>query len=260
MTNIVIGAASGMGAAIARRLAPRGRLLIADRDHAALETLAAELAGDVEVMPCDVTVADDIDALVARVDSLEALVVTAGVSSGSLLPGRRILEVNLLGTANVLAAVEPLLGDTSVAVCFASVAAQRFPENPLLDDPLAEGFLDALADAGLPLDDGLMAYAMSKRGVLQLVRRSASSWGARGARILALSPGCIDTPMARQELAQHPIMEDVVRATSLGRWGTPDEVASVVAFLTSREASFMTGSEVLVDGGPISVMPTPRGH
>jgi NAD(P)-dependent dehydrogenase (short-subunit alcohol dehydrogenase family) len=218
MTNIVIGAASGMGATVARQLAPRGRLLLADRDEAALERAAADLPGDIETVRCDVAVADDVDALVARVGSLEALVVTAAVASGSLLPGRRILEVNLLGTARVLTAVEPLLGDTSAAVCFASTAAHSFPETTLLNDPLADGFFDALAEGGLPFDDGLTAYSMSKRGVLQLVRRLAPSWGARGARILALSPGTIDTPMARGELALYPIMADFVLSAPLARW------------------------------------------
>jgi NAD(P)-dependent dehydrogenase (short-subunit alcohol dehydrogenase family) len=64
-----------------------------------------------------------------------------------------------------------------------------------------------------------------------------------------LSPGTTDTPMARAEIAAHPIMEDIIRDRPLGRIGQPEEIASVVGFLTSDGASFMTGSDVLVDGG-----------
>ena len=98
MTNVVIGAGSGMGAAVARQLAPRGRLLLADQNPAAAEATAAELGGDVQVVGCDITDQAQVDALFSAVDELDALVSTAGVS-GSMAPGPRILEVNLMGTA-----------------------------------------------------------------------------------------------------------------------------------------------------------------
>jgi NAD(P)-dependent dehydrogenase (short-subunit alcohol dehydrogenase family) len=260
MTNIVIGASSGMGAAVARRLAPRGRLLLADQDLDGLGKVVAELDADVEVVGCDITADDDIDALAARVDRLDALVITAGVSAANNLPGRRILEVNLIGTARVLDAVDPLLHAGSAAVCFASAAGHYVSQMDALNDPLADGFLDTLSQNGVDLDDALLAYSLSKRGVMQLVRSLAPSWGARGARILSLSPGCIDTPMGKRELAKNPIMEDVVQGTPLGRWGSPDEIANVVAFLTSDEASFMTASDVLVDGGQVGGMPNPMAE
>jgi NAD(P)-dependent dehydrogenase (short-subunit alcohol dehydrogenase family) len=85
-----------------------------------------------------------------------------------------------------------------------------------------------------------------------LARKTAPAWSKRGARIISLSPGIIDTPMGRQELSQQPMMQGMIDA--VGRMGTAEEVAAVAAFLVSPAASFVTGTDVLVDGGSVAIV------
>jgi NAD(P)-dependent dehydrogenase (short-subunit alcohol dehydrogenase family) len=258
MTNVVIGAGSGMGRAVAKALAPRGPLLVADVNLAEVKVVATELGPQVTPMACDITDQDQVDALAARIGELDALVITAGLS-GSMADGRRIFEVNLIGMARVLAAVEPCVHTGSVAVLFASMSGHRVPDHPeltaVLDDPLSDRFFEALEELGLDPNAPQFAYPVSKKGVHRLARGRCAAWGAKGARILSISPGINDTPMNRLDESRHPVMAQIIEDSPLGRRGSPEEVANVVTFLTSEGASFMTGSDVLVDGGMVATIP-----
>jgi NAD(P)-dependent dehydrogenase (short-subunit alcohol dehydrogenase family) len=257
MTNVVIGAASGMGAVTARKLASRGRMIVADYNLEGAQKIAAEIGGDVLALECDITNQAQVDALMAAVDNLEALVITAGVT-GALTPDRRILEVNVVGVERVFRAAEPLLNEKTVGIAVASQSGYMVPEAPelfkVLDDPLAPDFIDKVGRF-IELGGGL-GYQLSKRAVHRMVRRLSFVWGAKGARILSVSPGINDTPMNQAEEAKNPIMLEMVKACPLQRRGTPEEIANVIAFLTSPEASAMTGSDVLVDCGMRNILPT----
>jgi len=257
MTAVVIGAGSGMGRAVAALFAEEDRLVLADRDAAAVSQLAEVLTArgaQVETVTCDVTDAAAVRRLAEVTGEFRALVHTAGLSP-TMAPGRRIYEVNLQGTAYVLDAFLEFAGPGSAAVCFASTAGHMMDVSqyaPALDDPLAPDFFERLhAIGGDLVDDSAMAYVLSKAGVMRLVRKRAAAWGKRGARVVSISPGIIDTPMGRQEYESQRAMADMVQTTPLQRQASAEEVARVAQFLCSDGASFMSACDVLVDGGYI---------
>ena len=141
-------------------------------------------------------------------------------------------------------------------VCVASMAAQLMAARPIrpidriIDEPLAPTLLDDYRSPWVrPARIPGMAYAWAKRGVRRLVEREAAAFGSAGARICSVSPGTIDTPMGRQEFERQPGMRQLESIAPLGRSGHADEIAAVIDFLLSDQASFVTGTDVLVDGG-----------
>ena len=125
--------------------------------------------------------------------------------------------------------------------------------DAILDDPLDPDLrarLEAALEGNWDGEEGSgAAYGWAKRGVIRLVRREASAWGARGGRLLSVSPGIINTPMSRQELEKQPMMQVMLDNTPVPRMGAPSEVADLVAFLVSDNADYLTGTDILIDGG-----------
>jgi NAD(P)-dependent dehydrogenase (short-subunit alcohol dehydrogenase family) len=113
---------------------------------------------------------------------------------------------------------------------------------------------EAVASLISLVDSPSSAYTVSKRGVKLLVERMSRSFGARGARIASISPGIIDTPMGRAEMEKAPIMHDLVKNSALPRVGRAEEVAAMAVFLCTPAASFITGTDILVDGGKIATV------
>ena len=193
--GIVTGAARGMGAACAERVAEMVDVLVlVDRNEAVLATQADLLAAaghraQVEPFVLDIEDPDGIARLVTRVSELgplRAVAHAAGVSP-TMADWRDILTINLVGTALLVESCRPLAAPGTAVVCFASVAALLALEpadlaaDVILDDPLAGDFLQNIREAvGAEIEDPGMAYTWSKRGVHRLVRREAVPFGQVG--------------------------------------------------------------------------------
>jgi NAD(P)-dependent dehydrogenase (short-subunit alcohol dehydrogenase family) len=259
--GIVTGAGSGIGAACAVQQAGAvDVLLLADIDEDAVTAAAADVVA--RGGRCEPVVADVIDAAsverlaktAAQCGELRRVAHLAGISP-TMGDWRRVLDVDLLGTARLVDALRPLMGPRTAVVCFASMAAYlnaaaNDAADAAVDDPLADGFFDSYCRAlGEAATDPGIAYAWAKRGVQRLVRREAAELGPRGARICSVSPGMIDTPMGRREYEQQPMMKVLEGMTPLRRTGRAEELAAVAGFLLSDAASYMTGVDVLADGG-----------
>jgi NAD(P)-dependent dehydrogenase (short-subunit alcohol dehydrogenase family) len=253
---VVVGA-GGMGMAIARRLGQTHRLLIADRDGIHLDKQSAELRRDgydVLTCLCDVTNAEQVAALAQAASAagpIRTLVHVVGLSP-SMGDFRTLIAVNLIGATLVADAFLPVVKQGTAAIFISSMAAhmRTFKDfEPLLDAPLQPNFMELLeAELNEPATSTL-AYSLSKSTLNRMVKRRARDWGKKGARIVSLSPGLIATPMGALEFERQPLKYDLLKATPLAREGTLLEIADAVEFLASDKASFISGIDLLVDGG-----------
>ncbi|MFF3567514.1 SDR family oxidoreductase [Nocardia jiangxiensis] len=254
---VVIGA-GGMGMAVARRLAQSYRVLIADLDAARVREAAATLCAegaDATAIPCDITDPAAIAALGARVGELGGLRALAHVAglSPSMADFTTIVNVDLVGAALVADELRRRATIGSAAVFIASLAAHNARPTEELDvllaDPsdqqLPQKLADVLGEEATPA----RAYELSKYALIGFCRRQAAAWGERGARIVSLSPGLIATPQGAREFERTPAKKALYDRTPLSREGTMLEISDAVDFLLSDRASFISGTDLLVDGG-----------
>jgi len=190
------------------------------------------------------------------VGGVHAIVNAAGVSPGGTSTDE-VLRVDLLGCAYVIDEFLPVAGPGTSLVCISSIAGQMASLPAEAERYLATAPTDQLLDLDvidLRALDPPTAYAVAKRANQLRVEGAAGAWGARGARVNAVSPGLIGTRMARKELGGPlgHLFQAWVDSSATGRLGTPDEVAAAVEFLTSPQAAFITGTDLLVDGGVIA--------
>lgn len=255
---VVIGA-GGLGTVVARRLGQRHRVLLADIDLARAAAVAQMLrdeGGDADCVQCDVTKPDSVAALahtVTQRGGFQVLAHVAGLSPASA-GFADIIRVNLTGPALVTRALRPLARTGGAAILISSLAAHTYTPSPaveaLLRNPDASDLADRLeAEFGAGERTGATGYFVSKYGLLSLCRREARAWGERGARIVSLSPGLIASPMGALEFEHSPAKRELYAQTPLAREGTMLEIADAVEFLASDRASFISGTDLLVDGG-----------
>jgi NAD(P)-dependent dehydrogenase (short-subunit alcohol dehydrogenase family) len=257
---VVIGAGS-IGQAIARRVSAGKHVLLADLRLDTADA-AAQVLGDagfeVSTTTVDVASRASVQALVqaaTAIGEVTGVIHAAGVSPSQASPAT-ILAVDLYGTALVLEAFGAVIAAGGSCVVIASQSGHRLPAlTPEQNKALATTPVDDLL--ALPMlapdvvTDPLNAYQISKRANALRVMAQAVVWGRRGARVNTISPGIIFTPLARDEL-NGPRGEGyrrMIAVSPAGRGGTPDEVGTVGALLMGPEGAFITGSDILMDGG-----------
>ncbi|MFC9059330.1 SDR family oxidoreductase [Streptomyces sp. NPDC057074] len=263
---VVIGA-GGMGQSIARRQGTGSKVLLADLHEetlAGVADLLREQGHDVVTQPVDVSSRSSVASLAgaaARLGPVTQVVHTAGLSPVQA-PAAAVLKVDLLGTALVLEEFGRVIAPGGAGVVISSMAGYLLP-TPLSteqEQALAHTPAEELLD--LPFADpevlGQSAYGLAKYGNRLRVQAASIPWGERGARVNSISPGVIATPMGRQELAGDSgrSMRAMISASGTGRLGTPDDIAAAAAFLLGPDATFITGNDLLVDGGAVAAVRT----
>lgn len=258
---IVIVGSGGMGAAIAHRLGSGRTIVLSDVNSHALDAIADALAAnghEVHARTADVTSLSsvtDLAAYAARLGPVTGLVHTAGVSPEQA-DVNTILHVDLLGVALVIEQFGEVIEAGGAGVVIASMAGHFHPAmDPGVEHELANtpsGSLLAIpACTPAWFGNSQEAYGFAKRANHLRVAAAASTWGKRGARINSISPGVISTAMGNQELtgSSGTVIKALIDGSAAGRIGTPEDIAAAVEFLLSPTASFITGTDLLVDGG-----------
>jgi 3alpha(or 20beta)-hydroxysteroid dehydrogenase len=236
---LITGAAGGIGAAAARRMAQEGAvLLLTDADEQGVRRVAEELGGErADALGHDVTSEERWHEVVAHALStygrIDVLLNNAGVflaaplTETSVEDFRRVIDINVTGV---------FLGMRTV--------------TPAMIEQSAGSVINLSSVAGLMGSPFLMAYAASKWAVRGMSKVAAKELAQFGVRVNSLHPGQIDTDMNTRQRERTPeLIDKLIRGIPLRRVGTPEEVADAIVYLAGDESVYVTGSELVIDGG-----------
>ena len=260
---VVVVGLGGMGLAVAKRLGSGSTLVLADSNAATLDAAADEIHADgyrVVEHQTDVSDQSSVTSLARTASELgrvEVLVHTAGVSPVQASV-EAILSVDLLGTALMLDAFASTIANGGAGVFIASMAGTFFQLDPDLERRLATTPASETARPSRIDSAGCTRFwcglRTRKAGEPTPGAGGVVSVGSTGPRVNSISPGVISTPMGTAELEgpNGDYMRQMVDASPTGRLGTPHDIASAVEFLAGPNSTFITGIDLLVDGGVVA--------
>ncbi|MGW3284789.1 SDR family NAD(P)-dependent oxidoreductase [Streptomyces sp. NPDC001002] len=235
---LVTGATGGIGEAVVRRLAGEGAaVVVTDVDAERCEKLAGDVGGEALGLALDVT--DEaawqavVDRVTDRLGTLSVLVNNAGIAAMGTV------ETETSETWNQVIAVTQT--GVWLGMKYGGAAIERSGGGSVVNVASIFGTVGGFG--------AQFSYHAAKGAVRLMTKNAALHWAKRGVRVNSLHPGFIETPRSRELWRDTPRLTAMLEGTPLGRLGTPEEVAAAVAFLASDDASFMTGSELYVDGG-----------
>jgi NAD(P)-dependent dehydrogenase (short-subunit alcohol dehydrogenase family) len=233
----VIGAGSGIGEAVAKACAAQGaRVACLDVEPGKAEAVARGIGSGAEAIAVDIRYGAAVESCLtgihSRLGRLDALVCTPSINVRKTLlqyseeEFEKVVAINLRGSFNVLRTAGRIMSEAGSGsiVLVSSIRS-------------------------VAVEPGQGVYAMTKAGIVQLVRAAASELGQKGVRVNALAPGVVDTPLTAPIKSNPAWYGAYADKSILKRWATPEEMAWPTVFLLSDAASYMTGSVLFVDGG-----------
>ena len=264
---VITGGGSGMGLETAKLVGKKQSVILCGRTVSKLENAIAELKSlgiDAEAFPCDVSDKDSVDQLVKHATekgTVRTVIHSAGIARGD---AEKVFLIDALGTVYVDDAFGEVIADGGVILNVSSMAGHMMPldKQPTqlyqlaLTDPEAFRASGIQTIAALPAESATgTSYVISKRFVIWYTERKAVELGKRGVRVVSISPGTFETPMVTADTPEgRKQAEGYGCMGALGRVGEPIEIARMMAFMVSDQASYLTGTDVLYDGGVIAAM------
>ena len=258
---LLLTGAGQIGMAIARRIGHGKKIIVGDKNMQNAEAICnimKEAGFDIEAVECDISSRESIQDIIGKAQEhgeIAYFINAAGVSP-SQAPIETILKVDLYGTAVLLEEVGKVIKEGGCGVTISSQSGHRMKQlGAEIDRQLAMTPTEELLDLEVlqpeNIDDTLHAYQLAKRCNVKRVMYEACNWGERNARINSISPGIIVTPLALDEFngPRGDFYKNMFANCPSGRPGTADEVANVAELIMSDKGAFITGSDILADGG-----------
>ena len=264
---IALLGAGSMGTAIVRRIAAGKKILLGDISEKNLEKVSHDFrysGYDVETMIVNALKKVSVEAFAEKAASLGPVMTfidTAGASPNQAKP-EHIIALDMVGTGYAVDAFGKVMAPGGAGLIISSQTGYMYPipyetEQEILYTP-TEKLAELPIVKEIAMQNSGWAYMIAKRvNHLQAMKAAATTWKARRARINTLSPGIIVTPLAYDEFAAAGEgYQRMIDASAAERSGTSDEIAEAGAFLLGEHAGFITGTDLLIDGGTIAAIRT----
>lgn len=260
---VITGGGSGMGLATAKILGKENYVIIVGRTIKKLEAALKELEAEgieAESFACDISNRASVDKLAARakeIGTISSVIHAAGMSP-HMGDARTIMEANALGTINMNEAFYEVMDEGSCIIDVSSMSAYLTPKFIMPTKKYKYSRIDKeifikkmMARVNLfpkKFRSGV-AYGISKNFVIWYAKTDAAKFGQKGIRVLSISPGSIQTPMGELEKDE---VENLIKYCAIKRLGHVEEIANLMAFCASNKAGYLTGVDILCDGGCVA--------